>query len=1142
MQPSALQNVITHLRKLTDPARGKDLSDADLLERFRIRHEEAAFTLLVQRHGPMVHGICRRVLGDAHDAEDAFQATFLVLVRNASAIRKRQSLASWLHGVASRIAHKTRARSTRQRTRERQVLPPGPHADPFETLAVKELRAALDEEIERLPDKYRTPLVLCYLAEKTHEQAAGELGWPKSSLTARLTRARQLLQRRLTRRGFTVPAGLLAALLTETTTNAAIPALLTLSTVRLAVQTVRGETIAATTTTVLADGFLKGVAVGKWTAALTLLATIGLAAVVGHRLSSINAPPKNEEPAAKAQALGDRHQPKAEAPKPRVDQFGDPLPDGVVARIGSSRMRHPRGCHTLAFSPDGKSIVSSGDGLLVWDTATGKLLRRFDFGKMINNMPFYFTAEGIVCAAVDDKGIVTIRVLDPATGKARRQLHLDEAADGLNPALSPDGKHLAIAAKNVLQLYDVGTGAKTVRIPVKGLVAWDIAFTPNGKIVAFNDLSTDAIYLHDTATGKLVRELKQAGAATLHLVFSPAGRFLASMPQNRLTEKGEVSIWNWREGKEVHRLTHPFRLAVSAAFSPDGRRVAIGGGRWGLVLWDVETGKEVRRLSPQGGVSAIAFSPDGKTLATASPRGAIRQWDAATGKLLPASADADVQNVRNLRFSSDGKRLFGDAGACLIWDATSGRELRRIADPEAFDFKLPNDSRVFTLSPDESLLATANLDRTIGLCDAVTGKERHRLKGHKLSVYDIRFTPDSRRLISSSGGGEGTVRVWDVKSGRELHSMTGLMALTVSPDGYLLAVAIGTTPEIVIYELANGREKKRVSLAAQGNVLQMAFSPDSRRLAAAGSPCRSGGGGIAKVWDVADGQLLRSLDSPKTVLWSVAFSPDGRSVATGDAFGALLLWELASGRPRHSFIGHQSRTYSLAFSPDGRTLAASSVEAPVYVWDVAGTLEPRPRRLPNEELQCHWTALAGEDAPAAFEAIRRLAAAPKQTLPFLRERLKPVPAPDLPRVRQLVKALDSDVFAERQKAAAELAKHADAAASLLRQTIKDKPSLYVRRTLQQILESLETTPETLRAVRAVEVLESITTPDAVRLIDEMAKGTADARLTREADAARKSPAPSWQGQTRSPQVGVPRWRCGGVALWHSDNLAVDPAT
>ena len=106
MHASTLQGVLDHLRKLTDPARPRELSDADLLERFRLRREEAAFTLLVQRHGPMVLAVCRRVLGDAHEVEDAFQATFLVLVRDAGIIRKQQSLSAWLHGVASRIAHK----------------------------------------------------------------------------------------------------------------------------------------------------------------------------------------------------------------------------------------------------------------------------------------------------------------------------------------------------------------------------------------------------------------------------------------------------------------------------------------------------------------------------------------------------------------------------------------------------------------------------------------------------------------------------------------------------------------------------------------------------------------------------------------------------------------------------------------------------------------------------------------------------------------------------------------------------------------------------------------------------------------------------------------------------------------------------
>ncbi|HTU89660.1 MAG TPA: hypothetical protein VMF69_06145, partial [Gemmataceae bacterium] len=161
------------------------------------------------------------------------------------------------------------------------------------------------------------------------------------------------------------------------------------------------------------------------------------------------------------------------------------------------------------------------------------------------------------------------------------------------------------------------------------------------------------------------------------------------------------------------------------------------------------------------------------------------------------------------------------------------------------------------------------------------------------------------------------------------------------------------------------------------------------------------------------------------------------------------------------------------------------------------------RRLSNDERQSCWKALAGDDASVAFQAIRRLAAAPEQTLPLLHQRLKPVPAPDNKRVRQLVEMLDSDDFPTRQKAAEELEKHADAATGLLRQIVaKEKPSLEVRRRIQQILDATESKPETLRVIRAVEVLEWIATPEAVRLIGELSDGAADARLTREAAAAR----------------------------------------
>ena len=194
------------------------LTDAQLLTRFADSHEETAFAALVQRHGPMVLGVCRRLLQHQQEAEDAFQATFLVLARRAGQIREREAVASWLYGVASRLAAKLRCQASQRREKEKQYqrLPaPQPGADLLSFVIWQELRPVLDEELGRLPEKYRSPLVLCYLEGKSHDEAAAELGWPKGSMSRRMDKARDLLRNRLVRRGITLPAGVVFALLAQ---------------------------------------------------------------------------------------------------------------------------------------------------------------------------------------------------------------------------------------------------------------------------------------------------------------------------------------------------------------------------------------------------------------------------------------------------------------------------------------------------------------------------------------------------------------------------------------------------------------------------------------------------------------------------------------------------------------------------------------------------------------------------------------------------------------------------------------------------------------------------------------------------------------------------------------------------------------
>jgi RNA polymerase sigma factor (sigma-70 family) len=174
-------------------------TDGRLLKRFASQQDQAAFAALVRRHGPMVLAVCRRVLGNAHDADDAFQATFLVLVRKAGAIARPELLANWLYGVAYRVAVKARANAAR-RSKHEQRAPVKACVDPVAEATGREVHAVLDAELRHLPEQYRAPLVLCYLEGKTNAEAACMLGWPTGSISGRLARARELLRMRLVRR------------------------------------------------------------------------------------------------------------------------------------------------------------------------------------------------------------------------------------------------------------------------------------------------------------------------------------------------------------------------------------------------------------------------------------------------------------------------------------------------------------------------------------------------------------------------------------------------------------------------------------------------------------------------------------------------------------------------------------------------------------------------------------------------------------------------------------------------------------------------------------------------------------------------------------------------------------------------------
>jgi RNA polymerase sigma factor (sigma-70 family) len=267
---------LRHIRNLVYRPGGSGLTDRALLERFATGRDESAFAVVMQRHGPVVLAVCRRILQNEHDAEDAFQATFLVLARKAAGLRWQESVGSWLYEVASRIALKAKGRAGRQQALERQAEIMGT-PEPVSTAARGELQSALGEELRRLPEKYRLPVVLCLMEGLSRSEAAQQLGWKEGTVAGRLARARDLLQKRLAHRGCALSAGCLGLALAES--RAAVPAALTDSTLKAVVPFTAGATVAGTASAqavALANGMLQAMVTAKLKLAAAVILAVGL--------------------------------------------------------------------------------------------------------------------------------------------------------------------------------------------------------------------------------------------------------------------------------------------------------------------------------------------------------------------------------------------------------------------------------------------------------------------------------------------------------------------------------------------------------------------------------------------------------------------------------------------------------------------------------------------------------------------------------------------------------------------------------------------------------------------------------------------------------------------------------------------------
>jgi RNA polymerase sigma factor (sigma-70 family) len=1095
-------------------------SDRQLLQRFANQGDEAAFAALVRRHGSMVWHVSQRIVDQKQDAEDVFQAVFLVLSRKAGRIAWRDSVANWLYQVAFRLAHEARTTSRRRQAKEGNANPHRTADDPLADISLREILVLLEEELSKLPSSLRMPIVLCLLEGEGQETSARRLGWSLATLKRRLTRGRQVLHARLARRGLTLTATLGAVAVTHRVGQATTPASLLGTSIRTALAFQQGHslmTTAANKSTILAQTLLRRMLAARFALVgfIAALCTASVGLGVAWQLGS---------GAIEATSIDNESSPirAVVSTFPDADQPDD-LPAGAVARLGTLRFREGFPGE-IRHSPDGKTFVSldSARMLRTFDTETGRMLTKHQLPASQKSVHFYAAFSRNL-----DRLIMSVEtgfdVWDLKKYERIRTLRMD-APMAFRTALSPDDRTFAAlelgGGNGVLRVWDIESGeTRIVGDHVAMITA--LTFSPDSQnLVAIDGKGS---HCWQVSTGKALWHNNDR--IDRNPVFLPDGRSFVGI----LNKQGPtLKHWDAFTGQQIAPGKLPkIEFNTSLMLSPNGRTLALLTLNKGIRLWDLKSGAAGPQI--KSATDFCAFSPDGKTLLGATGT-SLARWDVATGKAIYPDTKALGHSgpVHALAFTKNGSQLISSSTVdqtMRMWNVAARQPVRQV-DAAKIRYS------VLAVSPAGNMIAGAAEGlRDYGMIriwDTAKGKVTKQFSARSPAIADervilsaLRFSSDDGRLFAFGavdddigGRRQAVVVAFDVSTCRQLYRRTGPpleSAKCVTQDGRYYLANDGR-----IFVTDGGKQFRDVKTTFNGSFDSCVFSPDQSLLAGTISEpyeTQRGGGSLRKgikIWEIASAKVIAEFPIP-TAFNHLVFTPDGRYLIATDAaaihvFDVLHQSEVAqyaNTQSTPSMSGGDFSASALCVSPDGRTLASGHPDTTILLWNLPQPSKQKAKSLTAAEANQAWTTLAGSDAQRARRVMSDLILSLDQTIAFVKAKLKPVTDAQPERIKALIAGLDAREFDQREAAHRALIQLNGLAEPEIQEALKRSPSAEAQRRLNQILLNSPSTlpPAELQSIRALQVLEQIASPEAKQLLRSLAGGVPAASLTRRAKEA-----------------------------------------